>query len=68
MVWFNGNAMDRQPSQWLGSSYLSCPRARSKLFLDPMLLRCAPDPGAAIAIAIPSEAGSAGRWGAAVTR
>ena len=68
MVWSNGKTMDRQPGQWLSGFHLSCLRARSTLFLDPMMLRYAPDPGAAIAIAIPVEAGSAGRWGAAVAR
>ena len=58
----------RHAARWLSGFHLSCPRARSTLFLDPMLLRCAPDPGAVIAIAIPVEAGRAGRWGAAVAR
>ena len=45
-----------------------CFHARSALFIDPMLLTAAARAGVAIAIAIPVEAGNAGRGDMALIR
>lgn len=63
---------DKVPT-WIGErgrvlSGLQCPRARSALFIDPMLLTPAARASATIAIAIPGEAGNAGRGGMALIR